>query len=231
MNNPTDPVAALVVAAGSGSRLGAAVPKALVELDGIALVRRGVDAMVAGGVTHVAVTIPSGRQAEFEHVLAGVGVPVQLVAGGDRRQDSVNKGLVALADLGPETIVLVHDAARPLVPEHVVRGVTDAVRAGAQAVVPVVPVVDTVRSVGGESPGVVDRSTLRAVQTPQGFRLQTLTRAHQVVAADGIDVTDDAAACEACGHAVHLVDGHRDSLKITEPHDLAVASVILAGRQ
>ena len=230
MNNTDEPVAALVVAAGSGSRLGAVVPKALVELDGVALVRRSVDAMVEGGVRHVVVTIPEGCQAAFERALEGVDVPLELVLGGQRRQDSVANGLAALAHLGPGTLVLVHDAARPLVPTDVVRGVTDAVRSGAEAVIPVVPVVDTVRSVQENSSSVVDRSTLRAVQTPQGFRLGTLTRAHQVLAADGLDVTDDAAACEACGHEVRLVDGHRDALKITEPIDLAVASAVLAGR-
>ncbi len=231
MNNQSEPVAALVVAAGSGSRLGAEVPKALVELDGVTLVRRSVDAMVDGGAQQVVVTIPADGRAAFERALADVAVPVALVVGGERRQDSVNNGLAALAHFPPDTVVLVHDAARPLVPAPVVRAVVEAVRRGGQAVIPVVPVVDSVRSTHENSSTVVERSTLRAVQTPQGFRLHTLKQAHDVVAADGLDVTDDASACEACGHRVSLVEGHRDALKITEPIDLVVASAILAGRR
>jgi 2-C-methyl-D-erythritol 4-phosphate cytidylyltransferase len=126
-------------------------------------------------------------------------------------------------------VVLVHDAARPLVPVDVVRGVIEAVRAGASAVIPVVGVSDTIRQVAGAGSVVVDRSGLRAVQTPQGFARDALVTAH--AAANGRDFTDDAAVCEACGYEVVLVPGSREALKITEPHDLAVAEAIVKDRR
>jgi 2-C-methyl-D-erythritol 4-phosphate cytidylyltransferase len=126
-------------------------------------------------------------------------------------------------------VVLVHDAARPLVPADVVRGVVAAVRAGAAAVIPVVPVSDTIRQVTEAGSVVVDRSGLRAVQTPQGFAREALIRSHGTAA--GLEFTDDAAVCEACGYEVVLVPGSREALKITEPYDLYVAEAIVKGRQ
>lgn len=218
-----------MVAAGSGSRFGAALPKALVELDGIALVRRAVDALADGGVTQIVVTIPAGRDREFTQSLAGAAVPVRTVRGGATRQESVRLGLDALA-VADDAVVLVHDAARALVPAAVVRAVADAVAAGDDVVVPVVPVVDSIRRIGHHASVVVDRSPLRAVQTPQGARYGQLRDAHQRVAQEGVEVTDDAAACEHVGLHVTLVGGHRDAMKITEPVDLILAQAILAER-
>lgn len=217
-----------MVAAGSGSRLGATLPKALVELHGTALVRRCVDGLVGAGVQRVVVTVPDGHHRAFDAVLAGAGIPVACVTGGRRRQDSVRLALAALAGEDTETIVLVHDAARPLVPAQVVERVVGALQAGATAVVPVMPVIDSIREGSSEDSVVVDRSSLHAVQTPQGFRLGTLTAAHHHVHAEAIDVTDDATVCETMGALVVLVDGHRYSLKITEPIDMLLAGAILA---
>lgn len=231
MNNPV-PAVAIVVAAGSGSRLGADVPKALVEVDGVPMVRRCIDALAEGGVAFVVVTVPASHETRFQEVLSGSPVPLHAVVGGARRQDSVRLGAQELARNHPgESVVLVHDAARPLVPAAVVAGVARAVASGAQAVVPTVPVVDSIREVGETGSHVVDRSRLRAVQTPQGFPLATLLAAHRHLLAAGIEVTDDAAAAELLGHAVTLVDGHRDAMKITEPVDMVLAHAILAGRQ
>jgi 2-C-methyl-D-erythritol 4-phosphate cytidylyltransferase len=216
------PVVAVVVAAGSGSRLGAAVPKALVELDGVPLVRRAVDALRVGGVEQVVVTIPADHEPAFRAILTGV-TPVP---GGETRQESVRLGLAAL-DAPDDAVVLVHDAARCLVPADVVRAVADAILSGADAAIPVVPVVDSIRRVDGDANSIVDRAQLRAVQTPQGARLGVLRAAHDRVAADGVDVTDDASVCEYAGYAVTLVPGHRDAMKITEPVDLILARAIL----
>ena len=218
------PAVAVVVAAGSGSRLGAAVPKALVELDGVPLVRRAVDALLAGGVAQIVVTVPAGNEPAFR---SAIGLEtVRLTPGGDTRQDSVRLGLAAL-DAPDDAVVLVHDAARCLVPAEVVRAVTEAIRDGADAAIPVVPVVDSIRRVDGEENSIVDRARLRAVQTPQAARLGVLRAAHDQVAADGVEVTDDASVCEYAGYAVTLVPGHRDAMKITEPIDLILARAIL----
>lgn len=218
-----------MVAAGSGSRLGAAVPKALVSLAGTSLVRRSCDALLAGGVGHFVVTVPAGHEGDVAAAMDGFPAPTRVVVGGERRQDSVRAAVTeVLADF-ESAVVLVHDAARPLLPAAVVSRVVDAVREGADAVVPVVPVIDSVRELGPESSSVVNRDLLRAVQTPQGFRLATLAAAHAHVVDEGLEVTDDAAACEALGLLVTLVEGHRDAFKITEPIDLVLAGALLAG--
>ena len=229
MTSSDTPVVAVVVAAGSGSRLGAAVPKALVRLDGVALVRRSVDALVAAGVQRVVVTIPDGMDAQFRSALMGVPVPVHCLAGGATRQDSVRIAVAALY-APDEAVVLVHDAARALVPADVIRRVADAVGSGAQAAIPVLPVVDSIRRVRPGGSETVDRADLRVVQTPQGARLGALRAAHARCAEIGAEVTDDAAACEVAGMTVTMVEGHRDALKITEPIDLILAEAILAER-
>lgn len=218
-----------MVAAGSGSRLGASVPKALVELGGVPLVRRSVDALAAAGVSEIVVTIPAGMQHEFAAAMKGALPRPLLVEGGMTRQDSVRLGLAAIT-AGDDAVALVHDAARALVPPSVIRAVAAAILSGAQAAIPVVPVVDSIRRVTAEGSAVVDRTPLRAVQTPQGARLRDLRAAHEHIATDGLDVTDDASACEHIGLGVTLVPGHRDALKITEPGDLLLADAVLGAR-
>jgi 2-C-methyl-D-erythritol 4-phosphate cytidylyltransferase len=221
----SEPVVAIVVAAGFGVRLGGEVPKAVRPLVGRPLVSWSVEALAAGGATEVVVVVGEGLQDVFTSALVDAPIPFRLVVGGATRQESVARGIAALP---PGDVVLVHDAARPLVPAEVVRGVVAAVRAGAAAVIPVVPVTDTIRQVVEAGSVVVDRSGLRAVQTPQGFARDALVAAH--AAANGRDFTDDAAVCEASGYEVVLVPGSRESLKITEPYDLAVAEAIVRGR-
>lgn len=221
-----EPVVAIVVAAGSGVRLGGDVPKSLRLLGGRPIVRWSVDALAAGGATQVVVVVGEGLQDTFELALAGTPVPCRIVVGGATRQESVSRGIAALPD---GDIVLVHDAARPLVPHEVVRAVVDAVRLGADAVIPVIAVSDTVRQVLGDASVVVDRSRLRAVQTPQGFSRAALVASHTEAA--GAEFTDDAAVCEAAGYEVVLVPGSREALKITEPLDLAVAEAIVKERR
>nr|NLI51441.1 2-C-methyl-D-erythritol 4-phosphate cytidylyltransferase [Propionibacterium sp.] len=229
MHEPVEPVVAVVVAAGSGTRLGGETPKALRVVAGRSLVARSVDQLAAGGCTAAVVVVAAGTEDAFAAALADAPIPCLLTLGGAERQDSVRHGLDAVRAepaLAGCRVVLVHDAARAFVPADVVTRVIDAVRGGSVAVVPVVPVVDTVRALAGATSAVVDRSALRAVQTPQGFDLATLAAAHARLAADGVVVTDDAAACEHAGHPVTLVAGSRRSLKVTEPLDLVFAEAL-----
>ncbi|MEA4945081.1 MAG: 2-C-methyl-D-erythritol 4-phosphate cytidylyltransferase [Propionicimonas sp.] len=230
----SEPVVAIVVAAGAGSRLGGEVAKALRTVGGRTLVSRSVEALAAGGVTDAVVVAPAALQEEFVFELADAIIPVLVVPGGRERQDSVRHGLEAIdaaAELAGSRFVLVHDAARALVPPQVTAGVIAALQAGAVGCVPVVPVVDTIRQLTPDGSRVVDRADLRAVQTPQGFERAVLVEAHRRLAGSGTVVTDDAAAVEALGHEIVLVAGHRDALKITEPQDLQFAEAIAAGRR
>lgn len=213
-------VAAILVAAGSGQRLGADVPKAFVEIAGRTLLARAITTFAAHpAIEPVIVVAPRthvDRAAELSRT------PV--VAGGDTRQASVAAGLAALGE--DVEFVLVHDVARPFVPMAVIDAVLDSLRGGAQAVVPVVPIHDTIRrmAVDGTLGEVVDRATLAAVQTPQGFRRELLIAAHQ--AAGERVATDDATLVEALGEHVTAVAGDDRAFKITTPLDLAYAETI-----
>ena len=143
---------------------------------------------------------------------------VVAVAGGVLRSDSVRRGLSRVPN--DAEIVLVHDGARPLATDGVFERVIQAVRAGADAAIPVIDLTDTIRWRGG---GTADRRKLAAVQTPQAFRADALRAAH----AAGADATDDATLVEATGATVVTVDGDSRNLKITEPHDLVTAEALL----
>ncbi len=200
---------AVVVAGGTGSRFGE--PKQLALIDGRRIIDRSIDAMRRHSSGIVVVGGPS------------VGSPASLgvaavVPGGETRSASVRAGLGAVPDSA--THVLIHDAARPLVPDDVVGRVVDGLESGSAAVVPVIPVVDTLRSIDG---GTVDRDRLVAVQTPQGFDRATLVAAHR----GQVDATDDAALVERAGTAVVHVEGSPDNLKITFQRDLLVAEALL----
>jgi 2-C-methyl-D-erythritol 4-phosphate cytidylyltransferase len=157
-------------------------------------------------------------------MLRSYGPSVMVVAGGATRQRSV---ALALADSPHDLdIVLVHDAARALAPVELIERVAAAVRGGHDAVVPVLPVVDTIKEVDGRGvvTGTVDRAVLRAVQTPQGFRRAVLEAAH---AAAVDDLTDDAGLAEKIGAEVFTVEGDERALKITRPLDLEIAELLL----
>ncbi|MFT4085872.1 MAG: 2-C-methyl-D-erythritol 4-phosphate cytidylyltransferase [Gordonia sp. (in: high G+C Gram-positive bacteria)] len=210
-------VIALIPAAGSGTRLGEARPKAFVELGGRTLLEWSVAAARASGVIDdVVVVVPAALCEETVRLLPDVHV----VPGGAERSDSVRAGLaVADADL-----VLVHDAARSLTPPELFARVVEALLAGSRAVVPGLPVADTLKRVDdvGRVLGTPDRAELRAVQTPQGFDTATLRRAH----ATGADATDDAALIEALGVDVQVVPGDHLAFKITTPFDLRLARLL-----
>lgn len=233
---PLSEACAVLTAAGSGSRLGCEVPKALVELSGRPLVWWAARGLRAGGVGTIVVTAPAASLDEFREGIADIG-GVEVVAGSDRsRQASVALGLAALGQRNEGDVVLVHDAARPLTPAQVTARVIDAVRAGASAVIPVLPVTDTLKSVdaSGVVTGTPRRADMVAVQTPQGFRWDVLTRAHEAGASLGADeavaATDDAGLVEAIGAVVHTVAGDERSLKVTRPLDLSLAQ-LLAGQE
>jgi 2-C-methyl-D-erythritol 4-phosphate cytidylyltransferase len=219
-----DHVAVLVPAAGSGVRLGPGVPKALRPLAGEPLLVHAVRRVSAAASTGmIVVAAPPADVTAVADLLAPV-APVTVVAGAPTRQGSVAAALAAV----PERygIVLVHDAARALAPAGLVDRVAAAVRDGYDAVIPVLPVVDTIRrvDVDGGLAGTVDRSVLRAVQTPQGFRRAVLVEAH---AAAVDEHTDDAGLVEKIGGRVHCIPGDERALKITRPIDLIVAEAIL----
>lgn len=202
----------VVVAGGSGRRFGAA--KQYVPVAGRRVLDRSVDA--ARSVSEAVVLVVPAVDVDAESARSSADV---VVGGGASRSDSVRAGLAAVP--GEAAVVLVHDAARPLASEALFRRVVEAVRAGAPGVVPAVAVIDTLRRLEG---GVVDRSELVAVQTPQGFDAAALRAAHVV----GGDATDDAALVEAAGWPITLVDGERHNLKVTDPPDVAVAEALLA---
>lgn len=248
--SPTRLVSAVIlVAAGSGQRLGYGMPKAAVPLGGEPILMHALRGIVASGVaTQVCVALPAGDRGlrqlcdGFREELADGGPLITVVDGGPTRAESVRAGIDALME-GVEA-VLVHDAARALTPESVFHRVCDSLAAGAAAVIPVLPVVDTVKTVaattGDDSAlapevvtGTARREELRAVQTPQGFTIGTLMKAHQ--GAQALDqeqaaaVTDDAMLVEMLGTPVHAVRGSTQSLKITTPLDLIFAEGLLEG--
>jgi 2-C-methyl-D-erythritol 4-phosphate cytidylyltransferase len=218
--------AGIVAAAGSGLRLGADRPKALVPLGGRALVCWAVDTLRDGGIDQVVVAVPAREHSAFATVLP---LDVRLVAGGATRTASVRAALAAV-DPGTDA-VLVHDAARPLTPPEVVARVLAALAGGAPAVVPVLPVVDTTVVVDddGVVADAVPRESLRRVQTPQGFSRAVLAEAY-VALAEGEELTDDAAVVRAHGVPVATIDGSERATKITVPYDLTLAELMVVSR-
>ncbi|RDB48686.1 2-C-methyl-D-erythritol 4-phosphate cytidylyltransferase [Tsukamurella tyrosinosolvens] len=213
-------VVALVPAAGQGTRLGLNIPKAFVTLEDRSLLERAVDGLLASGVVDdVVVMVPADMIDRARELVPRA----RVVVGGAERTDSVRAGLAAA---GSADFVLVHDAARPLTPGSMIERVVSALRAGASAVIPVLPVVDTIKRVGadGAVEATVDRSDLRAVQTPQGFTAAALRAAYD--AAPGELATDDAGLVERAGGTVVTVPGDPLALKITTAFDLRVAEVL-----
>ena len=222
--NPRGDVAVLVPAAGAGVRLGPGGPKALRLLDGEPLLVHAVRRVAAAPSVRLIVIAAPATEVDAVRALLAPVAPVRVVAGGAERQQSV---AAAHAVIPPDVkIVLVHDAARALTPPGLVESVAAAVRGGLPAVIPVLPVVDTVKEVGPDDVvlGTVDRSVLRIVQTPQGFRHDILASAH---AAATDPLTDDAGLVEKAGLPVTCVPGSELAMKITRPLDLVLAETLL----
>jgi 2-C-methyl-D-erythritol 4-phosphate cytidylyltransferase len=243
-------VAVIVVAAGSGERLGYGMPKAKVPLGGEPMLVHTLRGVLAAGVARqICVAIPRGEdslrelcQAMTAETAADASPSITVVDGGPTRAESVRAGIAALE---PGILaVMVHDAARALTPTEVFHRVAHSLAEGALAVIPALAVVDTIKTVAPSGSGEESRAPekvratpvrgqLRAVQTPQGFDLATLRRAHQDAeafsGAQAAEVTDDAMLVEAMGVDVYVVQGSARSLKITTPTDLLLAEALLAG--
>ena len=231
-------VIALIAAAGRGTRLGTEVPKAYVELRGRTLLERSVRALLASGVVdEVIVLVSPDMEPEAARIIGRIGIagaqdttnaaPIRLVHGGSERADSVWAGLQAIPD--DDAVVLIHDAARALTPAAMVRGVAKRVLEGAPAAVPVVPVADTIKEVAADAVvSTPDRSRLRAVQTPQAFRLSALRQANLDYWAEQPEftATDDASLMEWHGERVATVPGDTLAFKITTPIDLTLAHAL-----
>ncbi|WP_448810802.1 2-C-methyl-D-erythritol 4-phosphate cytidylyltransferase [Agromyces bauzanensis] len=225
-------VAVIVVAAGSGTRLGHTEPKAFVPLGGDTILGVALDAVLGMRERpHVVIVVPADRvgetRARYGRVAAAASAPLDVVAGGATRQESVASGLAALPQ--ETATVLVHDAARPLTPSIVFDEVVAAVRSRGHGVVPALDVVDTIKRVGahGRVLETVDRSELAAVQTPQGFPRRALDAAY---AAATTEFTDDAALAASAGLAVDVVPGDARAFKVTLPSDLRRAEAMVAER-
>ena len=216
----------MVPAAGSGERLAAGVPKAFYQLEGRTLVERAVEGLLKSGVVdRVVVAVPADRTDRAKLIL---GRDATVVAGGASRVESVALALEAVADPEVPEFVLVHDAARALTPPDLVIRVVESLRAGHEAVIPVLPLSDTVKVVdaNGAVLGTPERAGLRAAQTPQGFATGLLLRAYQQ--AGTADFTDDASLVEHIGGQVQVVDGDPLAFKITSRLDLLLAQAIAA---
>jgi 2-C-methyl-D-erythritol 4-phosphate cytidylyltransferase len=220
-------VTAIIVAAGSGSRMGTQVPKQLLPLAGLPLVEHSLAAFQRhDGVDRVILVIAPERRSDYP---LGRGRHPKLegvVDGGETRQGSVSKGLEAAGDAD---LVLVHDAARPFPSARLIGAVIEAARRSGAAV-PACRVGDTVKRVDGACiEATVPRQGLVQVQTPQAFRTSLLRRAHRAARRDGFVGTDDAQLVERLGEPVAWVEGSRLNLKITTPEDLELAEALVRG--
>ena len=210
--------AAVVVAAGAGLRAGQPVPKQFALWRGKPVVRHSVEALIAAGIAPIVVAIPEGADQVAGAALAGI-AGVRLITGGETRQQSVRRGLEALAENAPE-LVLIHDAARPIVPAAVIDRLVEALNTHSAAI-PVLPVVDSLaEDRGGMMRSAADREVLRRVQTPQAFRFADIFAAHQAWSDQPL-AGDDAQVAQAHGLAVAMVAGDETLQKLTFAHDFA----------
>lgn len=227
----TEHVGIVVVAGGSGSRMGAAMPKQFLEIAGRAVLVRTIERMrEALPEAEIVVVLPEAHVELWRECYEKSECKVEhsIALGGATRFDSVQSGIAALSD--DCELIAVHDGVRPMLSvEMIRRGVECAAENG--AAVPVIAVVDSIREVDSAGSHAVDRSRLRAVQTPQVFRSDLLRRAYEAVGAnleDRSKATDDASVVEMAGYKVALYEGESQNLKLTTPTDLSVAEVILA---
>jgi 2-C-methyl-D-erythritol 4-phosphate cytidylyltransferase len=221
-----DAAALIVLAAGSGDRLGLDVPKAFVPIAGSPMLARTLaSALECPGIATVVVAAPAGWE-ERARGIVGPGLARAVVSGGRTRQASVRAALAAV-EPGTRAIVC-HDAARPLASPELFAAVLDALQ-GWDGVVPVVPMSDTVKRVReGLVEGTEPREALALAQTPQAFVAEALRDAHARADRDGVKVTDDAAALELAGYRVRAIDGEPGNFKVTTAVDLARAEAVVA---
>jgi 2-C-methyl-D-erythritol 4-phosphate cytidylyltransferase/2-C-methyl-D-erythritol 2,4-cyclodiphosphate synthase len=223
-------VGVVVVAAGSGSRLGASVPKAFVRMGGKTLLQRALEPILELDQPVEIIVVASREWSTMADDICRSISPrwdyITIVEGGSDRHRSVGNGLAALR--GDVDVVLVHDAARPFAPASLFAAVAAEVRRTGEGVVPGLAVTDTIKRVdAGRAVETIDRSQLAAMQTPQGFPLLKLVDAYN---ATSESMTDDAAVYAAAGNPVHIIDGDPLAFKITTPADLERAESIVGAR-
>jgi len=221
-------IAVLIVAAGKGERAGTSLPKQYERLGGRPLLRRTVEAFAGYSVQ---VVIGPGQQDMAAAALAGLALPAP-VTGGATRQESVRRGLEALAQEAPAKdapdFVLIHDAARPLISPGVIQAVIGALESGADGALPMVAASDTLRRKDADGRWtLVSRDNLYRAQTPQGFVYAKILAAHRDHAHE--DVTDDVALAELAGLKVQMVEGEEKNIKVTRKEDFALAELLLGG--
>ncbi len=213
-------IAVLIVAAGKGERTGLSLPKQYESLGGKPMLRRTVEAFAG---LPVRVVIGRGQEDLASRALAGLDLPPP-IPGGPTRQDSVRRGLEALATDAPD-FVLIHDAARPFVSRQIIAAVTAALEKGARGALPMLAVADTLRRKDGAHWCTVPRDGLYRAQTPQGFVFGDILAAHRAHA--GTPVTDDMALAELAGIAVERVEGDERNFKLTTKDDFTLANALL----
>ncbi|MDC0886376.1 bifunctional 2-C-methyl-D-erythritol 4-phosphate cytidylyltransferase/2-C-methyl-D-erythritol 2,4-cyclodiphosphate synthase [Altererythrobacter sp.] len=214
--HPLPPFAAVIVAAGKGLRAGQPIPKQFARWRGKPVLRHSVEALAEAGALRIVVAVPEGAEPIAIQALQGIG-SVRFVTGGATRQESVRLALDILAGDAPER-VLIHDAARPLLPQTVIGRVLDALEDNAGAI-PSLPVVDSLAvDAGGRMTGAADRNALRRVQTPQAFRFRDILAAHHSWKGE-LSAGDDAQVLCAAGSSVSLVEGDETLKKLTFAED------------
>ena len=223
---------AIIVAAGSGVRLGKNEPKAFVKIGGRTMLSYSIRVVAnVPAIVEIVIAVPEGFEsaARAEVSAAGVRVPVKITAGGAERQDSVR---IALALTGAESdLIVVHDAARPMATASIFQECLDAA-ARAGGAIAAIPVADTLkRVVDGAITATVARAGLWQAQTPQAFRREVLIAAHRRAVDERIAATDDADLVERSGGRVEVIEGSTANIKITTPSDLAIFEAIIAARK
>jgi 2-C-methyl-D-erythritol 4-phosphate cytidylyltransferase len=219
---------AIIVAGGSGTRFGAQVPKQFLELGGKPILMRTIEAFGGkrDGSFDVIVTLPADQFSQWNELCdrCSLNVPHRVVAGGETRWHSVKNALDSIGDPGDVDVIAVHDGVRPLATAELINRTIATARQYGSAI-PVVMLNDSVRQLEGETSRALDRSSLRAVQTPQAFEARLLLEAYR----QPFDktFTDDASVVERLGHSITLVEGDPQNLKITRPMDLALAEYLL----
>ena len=216
----------IIVAGGKGLRMGSDIPKQFLPIGGIPVLMRTLERFRAySSALHIILVLPEAQQDYWRQLCEEYHFDVehQIANGGQTRFHSVQNGLALVPD-DAEGVVGVHDGVRPFPSIEVIRNCYETART-AKAVIPVIPVVETVRHLEGDKSVTVPRGDYRLVQTPQTFDIQLLKAANKQPYNDGF--TDDASVVESYGHAITLVEGNRENIKITTPYDLKIAEVLI----
>ena len=216
----------IIVAGGKGLRMGSDIPKQFLPIGGKPVLMRTLERFRAySSALHIILVLPEAQQDYWRQLCEEYHFDVehQIANGGQTRFHSVQNGLALVPD-DAEGVVGVHDGVRPFPSIEVIRNCYETART-AKAVIPVIPVVETVRQLDGDSSLTVPRDQYRLVQTPQTFDIQLLKAANKQPYNDGF--TDDASVVEAFGHKITLVEGNRENIKITTPYDLKIGEVLI----